>query len=88
MNDSELANAFERSMWRTFNDIARAEHQRTQALDQFEEQAKNPDTPEHIALTERLSADDTFWLAIGSGADYLSLRTKTINEIVNEGFYS
>ncbi|NBI40203.1 hypothetical protein GVX86_01655 [[Haemophilus] felis] len=84
MNDSKLARAYDR-----YSDGLLEEHyQKEYAMKHFSEEAKDEDSDEHAVLTEYLSNDDMFWLAVGAGANYLEIRDSAIYDIVvNQRFY-
>ncbi|WND48705.1 hypothetical protein [Pasteurella multocida] len=87
MTDSQLARAVDMRdaalIDAMYEDDVLIEHQ----LEHFEEQVKLGNTCEFYYLTEQLSSDDNFWLAIGSGADYLKIRAEHIFNIVVKNKY-
>ncbi|MFD1806173.1 hypothetical protein ACFSAV_07315 [Pasteurella oralis] len=88
MTDSQLARAVDMRDIAMLDEICDHEISEEQQIAHFEEQVKLGNTCEFYYLTEQLSSDDNFWLAIGSGADYLKIRDEHIfNIVVNKKYY-
>ncbi|HDR1409404.1 TPA: hypothetical protein QB225_002067 [Pasteurella multocida] len=87
ITDSQLAKAVDMRDAAILNEICDREISEEQQIAHFEEQVKLGNTCEFYYLTEQLSSDDNFWLAIGSGADYLKIRDEYIKRIVVEDKY-
>ncbi|WP_101776422.1 hypothetical protein [Pasteurella oralis] len=88
MTDSQLARAVDMRDIAMLDEICDREISEEQQIAHFEEQVKLGNTCEFYYLTEQLSSDDNFWLAIGSGADYLKIRDEHIfNIVVNKKYY-
>ncbi|HDR1796608.1 TPA: hypothetical protein QB579_000291 [Pasteurella multocida] len=87
MTDSQLARAVDMRDVAMLNEICDRETLEEQQVAHFEEQVKLGNTCEFYCLTEQLSSDDNFWLAIGSGSDYLKIRDDYIRKIVVKDKY-
>ncbi|WP_224743420.1 hypothetical protein [Pasteurella canis] len=87
MTDSQLARAVDMRDAALIDAMYENEELIERQLERFEEQVKLGNTCEFRYLTEELSSDDNFWLAIGSGADYLKIRDEHIFNIVVKNKY-
>ncbi|MDA5626963.1 hypothetical protein, partial [Pasteurella multocida] len=74
ITDSQLARAVDMRDVAILDEICDRETLEEQQIAHFEDQVKLGNTCEFYCLAEQLSSDDNFWLAIGSGSDYLKIR--------------
>ncbi|WP_330453960.1 hypothetical protein V0I11_02745 [Pasteurella multocida] len=87
MTDSQLARAVDMRDIAMLDAICNQQTLEEQQIAHFEEQVKLGNTCEFYCLTEQLSSDDNFWLAIGSGADYRKIRDEYVKRIVVDDKY-
>ncbi|HDR1501700.1 TPA: hypothetical protein QB448_002123 [Pasteurella multocida] len=87
MTDSQLAKAVDMRDIAMLDAICNQQTLEEQQIARFEEQVKLGNTCEFYCLTEQLSSDDNFWLAIGSGADYHKIRDEYVKRIVVDDKY-
>ncbi|HDX1086957.1 TPA: hypothetical protein RNX31_000807 [Pasteurella multocida] len=87
MTDSQLARAVDMRDIAMLDAICNQQTLEEQQIAHFEEQVKLGNTCEFYCLTEQLSSDDNFWLAIGSGADYRQIRDEYVKRIVVDDKY-
>ncbi|AKD37502.1 hypothetical protein I926_00860 [Pasteurella multocida subsp. multocida OH4807] len=87
MTDSQLARAVDMRDAALIDAMYEDDVLIERQLEHFKEQVKLGNTCEFRYLTEELSSDDNFWLAIGSGADYLKIRDDYIRKIVVKDKY-